>query len=394
MNDNLFIIYRTQCNTTECKICQKPFKNLTALAAHLNSAHQINSKSYYDTYFKNETDDKCIECKKQTKWLNLGKGYRLFCSQKCCNNNEEKLERKRETIKKFSMENYGVEHYTQSEEYKKKRSKSCMEKWGVSSYFATKEFSEQRKKYNQKNFGVDYTFQREDVKEKIKQTKLERYNDEFYTNREKAHQTCIKLYNDANYSNREKCWETFEEKYGTKNIFSLDEIKEKRKETLIKNYGSVSYNNREKFKETCLKLYGTLCHSKLYLYDDKSFSSSWELAYYIWLKDHNIEFEYQPNTIFSYEYDGISHNYCPDFKINEVIIEIKGPHFFKDDKMICPFDRKNRTVEENKYIDGLYEAKHQCMIQNNVKIIKDCSKFIKYINTIYGIRYLQNFRRN
>lgn len=144
MNDNLFIIHRTQCNTT-CKICQKSFKTLCALAAHLNSAHKINSKSYYDTYFKNETDDKCIECGKQTKWFNLGKGYRIFCSPKCCNNNKEKLERNQESIKKSSKEKYGVEHYTQSEEYKKKRAEACKAKWGVSSYFATKEFSEQRK---------------------------------------------------------------------------------------------------------------------------------------------------------------------------------------------------------------------------------------------------------
>lgn len=392
MNDNLFIIHRTQCNTT-CKICQKSFKTLCALAAHLNSAHKINSKSYYDTYFKNETDDKCIECGKQTKWFNLGKGYRIFCSLKCCNNNKEKLERKQDTIKKSSMEKYGVKHYTQSEEYKKKRAEACKAKWGVSSYFATKEFSEQRKKHNQETFGVDYTFQREDVKEKIKQTKKERYNDEFYTNREKAQKTCIELYNDPHYSNREQCWKTFEEKYGTKNIFTLDEIKEKRKETLIKNYGSTSYNNRELWKENCIKKYGSLCFSQIYLYNNTYFSSSWELAYYIWLKDHNIVFEYQPDTIFSYEYDGTNHEYCPDFKINEDIIEIKGTHFFKDGKMICPYDRNKRTNEENEYIDGLFEAKHQCMIKNGVKIITDCSKFLKYINTIYGIRYLQNFRR-
>lgn len=150
MNDNLFIIHRTQCNTT-CKICQKSFKTLCALAAHLNSAHKINSKSYYDTYFKNETDDKCIECGKQTKWFNLGKGYRIFCSLKCCNNNKEKLERKQDTIKKSSMKNYGVKHYTQSEEYKKKRAEACKAKWGVSSYFATKEFAEQRKKTQSRN---------------------------------------------------------------------------------------------------------------------------------------------------------------------------------------------------------------------------------------------------
>ena len=44
--------------------------------------------------------------------------------------------------------------------------------------------------------------------------------------------------------------------------------------------------------------------------------------------------------------------------------EIKGDHFFKDknynNKMICPFDHSQ---------DALYEAKHQCMLKNNVIII-------------------------
>lgn len=43
------------------------------------------------------------------------------------------------------------------------------------------------------------------------------------------------------------------------------------------------------------------------------------------------------------------------------MIEIKGDHFFRDNDpskdMICPFDRSK---------DMLFEAKHQCMIENNI----------------------------
>lgn len=50
--------------------------------------------------------------------------------------------------------------------------------------------------------------------------------------------------------------------------------------------------------------------------------------------------------------------------------------------MICPYDRKS---------DGLYEAKHQCMLANNIKIITDCSMYLSYIDDKYGKYYLKQF---
>ena len=41
--------------------------------------------------------------------------------------------------------------------------------------------------------------------------------------------------------------------------------------------------------------------------------------------------------------------------------EVKGDQFFEGDKMINPFDRSQ---------DGLFDMKHQCMIENNVVILK------------------------
>ena len=52
--------------------------------------------------------------------------------------------------------------------------------------------------------------------------------------------------------------------------------------------------------------------------------------------------------------------------------------------MICSYDRTK---------DDLYEAKYQCMIQNNVKIITDIIEYENYINEKYGLNYLIQFKK-
>lgn len=105
-------------------------------------------------------------------------------------------------------------------------------------------------------------------------------------------------------------------------------------------------------------------HITKIMYDGLAFDSSWELKYYKWLKKNNIDFVFHPDIKFTYEIAGQEKFYKPDFKVGEDFIEIKGDHFFEDknpsNKMICPWDRSK---------DAIYEAKHQCMIRNNVKIL-------------------------
>ena len=121
-----------------------------------------------------------------------------------------------------------------------------------------------------------------------------------------------------------------------------------------------------------------------YRYNDILFASKPELAYYIWLKDHKIDFKYQCEPIL-YEFEGQKKRYVPDFEVNGELQEIKGLHFFENGvpngKMINPYDRTQ---------DAKYEAKHQCMIKNNVRIITDCSEYIKYVEFNYGIDFFTN----
>ena len=93
-----------------------------------------------------------------------------------------------------------------------------------------------------------------------------------------------------------------------------------------------------------------------------SFGSSWEFKVYDFLKEHGIEFEYQPSISFEYEYDGKVHTYHPDFKVGEKIFEVKGDQFFNESgKMINPYDRTQ---------DDKYEAKYKCMVDNCVVILR------------------------
>ena len=121
----------------------------------------------------------------------------------------------------------------------------------------------------------------------------------------------------------------------------------------------------------------------MYTFNNIKFDSSWELAYYIWLKDHNIDFEYQPNMPIEYKVNNLIKYYYPDFLINNQFYEIKGNQFFNENnQLINPF---NNTLDIEKY---------QCMIDNNVKILreKDIIPILDYINEKYGKNYLKQFK--
>lgn len=201
----------------------------------------------------------------------------------------------------------------------------------------------------------------------------------------------------------EKYIKTMNEKYGVNNISQLQEIKEKKKKTLLKNYGTTHFGYN--FSKNYFKKHGihnpsqsAEIHRKQvskYTFEDKKFSSAAEIAFYIWLRDNQIDFEYEPNVFFTFEFNGIKRRYFPDFKVNNQIIEIKGDHFFdKNGKMKCPFKRKEWSDKTKENIDALYEAKHQCMIENNVKIIlySEMNFYFEYINKMYGKNYLKQFK--
>jgi len=143
--------------------------------------------------------------------------------------------------------------------------------------------------------------------------------------------------------------------------------KRKTEKTIIKKYGSLENYNKlkyEKYSKTCMDKYGVsnyraLCRSKHIKYDNQTFDSLWELAFYYWHKQNNHNIKREPIKL-SFEFENKIRFCFPDFEVDGQLYEIKGNHFFNEGKMINPFDRSQ---------DDLYEAKHQCMIKNNVKFI-------------------------
>ena len=102
-----------------------------------------------------------------------------------------------------------------------------------------------------------------------------------------------------------------------------------------------------------------------------------------------------------YEFEGKTYYYFKDFEIydNERTesIEIKGAHFFrKDGTMFNPFRNKDWSDEDYDRSCRKYEAKHQCMLANGIRIImsdsEESEKYMNYVNSKYGKKFLESCR--
>jgi len=67
----------------KCKCCQKDFMSFRKLSKHVRDKHYKFIKEYYDKHIKTESDGKCQICGRDTKFLNISKGYRDTCGYKC-----------------------------------------------------------------------------------------------------------------------------------------------------------------------------------------------------------------------------------------------------------------------------------------------------------------------
>ena len=299
-------------------------------------------------YFNNDPDLKlglCPVCGKRCGFYRFGRGYSHHCS-KLCKSLDPKIQRKTEEtcLKKYGknryaqtdefrvrykqvcLERYGTEHPQQLDEIKNKSNETNIQRYGYITFSKTPKWKEMVIETNRTLFGKDFYMQTDEYKDRYKQTCLEKYGVEYYS--------------------------------------QTDESKERYKELMLKKYGVTNFSYTDEFRKN---------RNKKINYDNLTFDSSWEVDVYKYCKDNNINCEYQPLITFEYEYDGKIHHYHPDFLINGKIYEVKGNHFFEGDKMICPY---NRTI------DDFFEAKYQCMRDNNVIIltkyeIENLNLFIK-----------------
>lgn len=259
--------------------------------------------------------------------------------------------RRTSTTRNTNMRKYGVICYTQTSMYKKKHKQT----YKNMSDLKKTEIDEKRRLTNLKKYGVENNSQLAVYKKSIS---------------EKNH---------LNSKERVlKIKQTNLKKYGVENVSQLQKVKTKKESTCLLHFGEKYYAQTDDFQK--LK-------KSHFSYDSMNFDSKPELAFWIWCKDHNKHIK-RCEKCFEFKINNISHNYFPDFQVDDILIELKGDHFVKKDgTWQNPFDHTQ---------DALYEAKHQCALKNNVRILysTEYQKYLDYVNEKYTNDFLDLFRTN
>ena len=306
------------------------------------------------------------ECNNKVGWSRANLEFNHHCCNACSNKDPETLNKYRETCQK----QWGVDNAFQSEEKKEKIRQTNLKKFGVENPSQSELIKQKKIETSINHFGVEYPSQSEEVREKALKTNIERYGVEFTSQSQYV---------------KDKYKETCQQKWGVDNAFQSEEIKSKIKHHWQKHYG---VDNPSQLDWVIRKILSNTKHRKYKnpKYPNVEFDSSWEFIVYDFLTENEIKFKYHVEPI-SYIFDGTQFLYYPDFQLdNGRLVEVKGDQFFRinestgKEEMFCPYGRKKLGEEKWNWLCGKYEAKHQCMIRNNVIVLRelDISNISKY----------------
>lgn len=178
-NKNLYDV-----NRIICQICNRPFTSTNPFCVHLRKSHNMDAKTYYDKYYKDDNEGICLVCKKPTLFNNLTKGYNPYCSRECANHSQARVDK----IKQTTKEKYGVSCVLKRSDIREKCEKAAN----------SIEARQKAKETSLKHFGVEHPMKSSKVKDKIKETCLKRYGVKYSLQsdqtREKSKQTCLEKY--------------------------------------------------------------------------------------------------------------------------------------------------------------------------------------------------------
>lgn len=217
-------------------------------------------------------------------------------------------------------------------------------------------------------FGVDNPQKLDSIKNATKETKTKLYGSAFY-NPSETKRTKLKRYGSAGYVNPEKT-----------------------SQTKLERYGSSTYNNRDQARETCLEKYGSAQgYMKVrYLYNDLIFDSSWELVYYMWLSDSNVDFVYKPSPLV---FASGQRRYYPDFLVEGEYVEIKANTSV--DRSTGQLKLHPRQKRTDAALERLSE-KQACLDMHNVKVLlrgsPELDQAFEYVKNAYGLTYIKSLR--
>lgn len=309
---------------------------------------EIFNEKIWMYYNKLTEAPKCPICGNTLKFISLTKGYKQYCSLKCSNSSQEKLERTRKT----NIKRFGVSSPIKCKEVMEKIKATNMKKYGADNPMKNKNISDRahttyKKRYN----GIGNSS--DEVKEKQRHTMLERYGVENPVEleevRNKIKATLIERYGaDTTFRSniiKEKARRTIKEKYGTDAPIQNDTIKEKIRTTNLNKYGVPWYCQTKEFQSS--------------LSNDSKANQEFAGL----LEKYHIEYERE----FSLE------NVRYDFKVGNVLIEINpmathnSTWGIKNKKPL----EKNYHFRKTRIAEGYgYKCIHVWDWDNKEKIIK------------------------
>lgn len=175
----------------------------------------------------------------------------------------ENLFKDKEKIKKANLTKLGVENVSQLESVKNKKKETSLKKFGVENPSQSKDVQIKFQQTCLEKYGVKNPLASSSVQEKIKQTNLKKFGVEYHTQTKEFKQHLRDLWSD----------------------------KKKREELSKKVSSSWSHKTAEELKDIQSKRH------KCFEYQNEYFDSSWELAVWIWAKDHNMQIKREPICI-------------------------------------------------------------------------------------------------
>ena len=247
-------------------------------------------------YFTNINEyPTCKYCGKRTKFENVIKGYRKYCSYKCLNSDPDK---------------------------KKKVEETCLEKFGTKAPAQNRLVLYKMEQTNLKKYGVKNAMQNDDIAEKSHKNYIDKYGG----------------IGNASEIIKEKYKETSRKRYGVNNYASTSECREKMKETCLNKYGVDSYSKTKSFRKNIIdqqyiirkKVNNTKKQNGTFN------SSSIEENFAGWLIENNITFERQ------YQSDKYPFNCDFYFPNQNLYFEIQGSWTHGPE----PYDPSNSDHQE------------------------------------------------
>ena len=310
------------------------------------------------------------DCDNPVEWRNGSHKFAEHCCRQCYLDDPNSHWKEDAT----KEQKYGDAHYNNP----KKRVATAFRNWGKNNYCnRVKSKTTCQDRYNGNAPACSLR-----VVEKMKRTKEERYGD-------------------SRFNNHEKAVITLNNQYGVSNVSQIPGVQDRVKKTSISKYGKPHYNQSEEYRNRIPEIRQKMTKKwVLFWNDDNTYvstrydteeynvnvgkwqhelqmDSSWEIELFVFCKLNNgLDVDYQPNLTIPYEYDGEIHSYHPDFIINGRIVEVKGDNFFRinpetnKEEMYCTWRNPKWSDEYYEWRCGREEAKHQCMIANNVVILR------------------------